>query len=167
MKNLQIKISYDYNDAITITRHISEIWNNKANKSEYDKMFSYINKFNEGFLIAYLFNEAIGSSIAFPLNKTPTFKEINDKNIYDMISIKGKYFYIHVIQIISGFRNKGYGIKLLKHQLHTAKEKKYKEVIAMGIDREMDLWRRCGFHEFGKYGLYKNYGRFKWLKMNL
>ncbi len=167
MKNLQIKISKNYNDAVIITKHIAEIWNNKADKNEYDKMYSNIKKYGEGFLIAYLFNEAIGSSIAFPLGKIPTFDEINDFDIYDMMSLNGKYFYVHVIQIISGYRNKGYGIKLLKHQINTAKKGNYKEVLAMGIDRELDLWRRCGFHEFGKYGLYKNYGRFKWLKMDL
>lgn len=167
MENFQINISKEYHDAIIISEHIAEIWNDKVDKNNYDKMYSYIKKYREGFLIAYLFNEAIGSSIAFPINRIPSFDEINNKNIYDLLSIKGKYFYIHIIQIIERFRNKGYGIKLLKYQINTAKRRKYKEIIAMGIDKELDLWKRCGFQEFGEYGLYKNYGRFKWMKMIL
>ena len=167
MCNLQITTATEYKDAVIISEQIEEIWLGKKDQNEYDKMFTYMNRFNRGFLIAYLAGKPIGSSIGFPLDHTPTFDEVNTKNIYDMVAISGKFYYIHIIQILSEYRNKGFGIKLLKHQLKTARQNNSNHVTAMGIDREIDLWKRCGFQDFGEFGQYRTYGRMKWLKMEL
>ncbi|MBN2522981.1 MAG: hypothetical protein JXB24_06880 [Bacteroidales bacterium] len=100
MDNFLIKIAEEYHDAVIISGHIAEIWNDKADKNKYNKMYRYFNKHKEGFLIVYLFNEAIGSSIAFPLERIPGFYEINNKNISDLLSTKGDYFYLLNIRLL-------------------------------------------------------------------
>jgi GNAT superfamily N-acetyltransferase len=164
MSKLVIKEAVDYDDAVIISKQTAQIWNSETGEETYKKMNKYINKFKKGFIIAKLSNEIIGSSIAFPMDHIPDFDEVNNRNIYDLINLSGKYFYIHIIQLLPGFRNRGFGIRLLKHQLKTAEENKFSTVIGMGIDRELDLWKKCGFTPFGEFGKYKNFGRFKWLK---
>jgi GNAT superfamily N-acetyltransferase len=167
MSKFIIKIAKDYDDSIIISNHISDIWNDNIDKNYYDNMFKYLSIYNEGYLIGFLNRIPIASSIAFPINKIPSVDEINAINIFDFTTINGKFYYIHVIQVIEEYRNKGFGVKLLRKQINNAINNNNIEVIGMSIDKELSLWKKCGFKEFGDYFSYKNYGRMKWVKMIL
>ena len=122
MNSFKIKETKDFNDAIIISNHLADIWKDNIDNSYYNKMYNYISKFNDGYLIGFLSNNPIASSVAFPVDGIPSFTEINNGNIFDFLNRKGKYYYIHIIQVIKNFRNKGFGIKLLKYQINTAKK---------------------------------------------
>ena len=167
VSTLKIREADSYDDVVIISDQIRAIWNDETDKDIYKKMNNYMNRFNKGYLIASLSETEVGSSIAFPINHIPDFDEVNNTNIYDLFNPEGMYFYIHIIQLLPEYRNSGFGIRLLKYQLDTAVKNNCHTVIGMGIDRELELWRKCGFIDFGEFGNYKNFGRFKWLKMIL
>jgi GNAT superfamily N-acetyltransferase len=167
MKNFTIKTATDYKDAVIISRHIADIWKDRIDQAYYDKMAQHIAQFNDGYIIGYFADKPIASSIAFPIDRIPSFEEINAGNIYDFFKIDSKYYYIHILQVIEEYRNRGFGITLLRHQIETARNHKYRTIIGMSIDRELSLWKKCGFRDFGKFGFYKNYGRMKWIRMNI
>jgi GNAT superfamily N-acetyltransferase len=167
MSRLEIREADSYEDAVIISDHITEIWNNDPDKNIYSHMKTYIDRYGKGFLIASLSGKNIGSSVAFPMDHITDFDEVNNNNIYDLINPGGGFYYIHIIQILPEFRDRGFGIKVLKYQLETARTENFHTVTGMGIDRELGLWEKCGFVSFGEFGNYKNFGRFKWLKMSL
>ena len=165
MKNFIIKTASTFKDAIIISQHISDIWKDEINNDYYTKMYNHITKFKQGYIIGYLAHKPVSSSLAFPIGRIPSFNEINQGNIFDFFDKNSKYYYIHIIQVIETVRNKGFGIKLLRHQINTARKHKYREIVGMAIDRELALWKKCGFQDFGEFGIYKHYGRMKWVKM--
>jgi len=165
MSNLVIKEATCYADAIIISDQIAAIWGDNIDNFYYDKMFKYMSSFNDGYIIGLLNGKPVASSIAFPIETIPGFDEINAGNIFDLIAENANYYYIHIVQVIEEYRNKGFGIKLLRYQINTAIKHRYREIVGMAIDRELALWRKCGFQDFGEYGFYKNYGRMKWVRM--
>ncbi|MBN2613670.1 MAG: GNAT family N-acetyltransferase [Bacteroidales bacterium] len=112
-------------------------------------------------------NISVGSSIAFPIDIKPSRTEFSSKHPYDFISLKGKFYYIHVIQVLPEFRDKGIGSKILERQINVAKENKCNYITGFSIDKEINRWERKGFKSIGDYGEFKNFGKVKWIEMIL
>ncbi|MBN2013147.1 GNAT family N-acetyltransferase [candidate division KSB1 bacterium] len=167
MKNLFIKTASDYSDAIVIARHTAEIWNETTDHEYFDKMNQYIQRFPAGYIIGLIGEQAVASSVAFPIRTIPEFAEINSGNIFDSCEVTGLYYYIHVIQVLEKFQNRGFGIKLLRHQQQMARASDFKSIVGMAVDHKLEMWKRCGFEETGVSGEYKSFGRMMWVKMNI
>ena len=167
MNPFAIHTAVSRRDAVIISRHIAEIWHDAVGDAYCEKMHDHISRFRDGYLIGYLSGKPVASSIAFPLGRIPDFEEINTGNIFDFFQAGSEYYYIHIIQVLEKYRNRGYGIRLLRHQIDTARKYRCREVIGMSVDRELPLWKRCGFKDFGEYGTYRHYGRMKWARQVL
>ena len=167
IKGYQIKKARSYGDAKIIASHIRDIWGDRVDEAYYQKMYTYCRGSRYGFIIGFLRDEPVASSIAFPVAAIPTFRQINEGNIFDLINHQGNYYYIHIVQVIAKYRNRGFGIKLLDDQINTAKVNHFHTITGMALDCELELWKRCGFIDFGRFGQYKHYGRMKWVKMSI
>jgi GNAT superfamily N-acetyltransferase len=161
LKGIQINTGETYEDAIIIGDMLSKVWNDNVKSSDYDLIFKYLKMFPEGHIIARKDNNSIGSSIAFPIDTKPSIEVFSLKHPYDFFSIKGKLYYIHVIQVLPEFRNKGIGSKILERQITVAKENRCNYVTGFSIDREINRWERKGFKSIGDFGEYKNFGKVK------
>jgi hypothetical protein len=165
LKNIELSICKAYKDAIIIGDMLSSIWDDSINTSDLDMIFKHIKLFPKGHIIARIGDTNVGSSIAFPINKKPSIEVFNTKNPYDFISIDGKLYYIHVIQVLPEYRNKGIGSKILERQLRVAKEIKCKYAVGYSIESEIARWERKGFKSYGELSEYRNFGKVKWIKM--
>ncbi|MFO7659270.1 MAG: GNAT family N-acetyltransferase [Bacteroidales bacterium] len=162
-----IKTADTYQDSIIIGDMLANIWNEKVKESDYELIFKYIKLFSEGHIIAEYDYKPIATSIAFPIEKKPSIEEFNQKHPYDFFSKNGKLYYIHVIQVLPEFRNKGIGTKIMIRQIAIAKEKKYNFIVGFSIDKEIDRWEKHGFIKEGKFGEYKSFGVVKWIEMKM
>ena len=165
MEDIELNICKTYKDAVIIGDMLSSIWDDNINSSDLDIIFKHINLFPNGHIIAKIGEINVGSSIAFPINKKPSIEVFNTKHPYDFISNKGEMYYIHVIQVIPEYRNKGIGSKILDRQIRVAKEKRCKYVVGYSVNREISRWERKGFESYGSLSDYKNFGKVKWIKM--
>lgn len=167
MEGIQINTCDTYEDAIIISDMLSKIWNDNVKSSDYDLIFKYLKIFPEGHIIAKQDNNSVGSSIAFPIDTKPSIAVFSSKHPYDFISLKGKLYYIHVIQVLPEFRNKGIGSKILERQINVARKNKCNYVTCLSVDKEINRWERKGFKSIGDFGKYKNFGKVKWIEMML
>jgi len=167
MNEIVINIAKTYQDAVIIGNMLAKLWNDKIEKSDYDLIFRYINLFPKGHLIALRNSEPIASSIAFTISIKPSINEFSSKHPYDFFSDNGKFYYIHVIQVLPEFRNIGIGTKILNRQIIAAREKGCDYVTGFSVDKELYRWEKKGFISIGEFGEYKNFGRVKWIEMRL
>jgi GNAT superfamily N-acetyltransferase len=167
LNNLILSNCTSQNDSIIIGDMLSSIWNDNLKSSDLEIIFKHIKLFPRGHIIARIGDINVGSSIAFPINEKPSIEIFNKKHPYDFISLKGKLYYIHVIQVLPEFRNEGIGTKVLEKQIEVAKDIKCKNVVGYSIENEINRWERKGFKSYGKISEYKNFGKVKWIELPL
>lgn len=165
MDNIELKKCQTYKDAIIIGDMLSYIWDDNIKTSDLDTIFKHIKLFPKGHIIVKIGDINVGSSIAFPISKKPSFEVFNTNHPYDFISIKGEIYYIHVIQVLPEYRNKGLGSKILEQQIRVAQEIKCKYVVGYSVDNEISRWERKGFKSYGSLSQYKSFGKVKWIEM--
>jgi len=146
---------------------LSRIWNDKIKESDYDLIFQHIKKFPKGHMIAEHHNKPVATSVAFPIERKPVIDEFSSKHPYDFFSINGRYYYIHVIQVLPEYRNQGIGTALLNRQITVAKERKCDFAGGFSLDKEIKTWEKSRFKTVGEFGEYKNFGKVKWIEMEL
>ena len=167
MNEIRINTALTYDDDVIIGDMLAKVWNDKMKESDYDFIFQYIKLFPAGHIIARQNNKPVASSIAFPMDRKPSMDEFSATHPYDFFSIHGRLYYIHVIQVLPEFRNKGTGTRLLDRQITVAREKKCDFVTGFSIDKEISGWEKKGFKSTGEFGKYKNFGIVKWIEMKL
>jgi GNAT superfamily N-acetyltransferase len=167
MTDIIIKAADTYQDSIIIGDMLAKVWKDNVKESDYEIIFKYIKLFPMGHIIAEYNNKPIATSIAFPIEKNPSIEEFSKKHPYDFFSKNGKLYYIHVIQVLPEFRNKGIGTKIMNRQIASAKEKKYDFIGGFSLDKQIERWEKHGFIRKGKFGEYKNFGIVKWIEMKL
>lgn len=165
MDNIELNICDTYNDAIIIGNMLTYIWDDNINSSDLDIIFRHIKIFSKGHIIAKIRDINVGSSIAFPINEKPSIEIFNKKHPYDFISLAGKLYYIHVIQVLPEYRNKGIGRRIMERQIRIAKEINCKYAVGYAIENEVARWEKLGFKSYGDFNMYKNFGKVKWIEL--
>ena len=84
-----------------------------------------------------------------------------------MFDLSGKYYYIHIIQVLPEFQNQGIGDLLFKIQLDIALENNAQYICGMASKEKISHWMKYGFEQYGELESYKEFGMFKWIKMKM
>jgi GNAT superfamily N-acetyltransferase len=141
-----------------------EIWGGKDSQKiskHFEKSFSI---FNPGYSIAFIDKEIIGTGEGLPLKEKLSITEMNRvEEAIDLYDSKGKYFYIHGIEVLPKYRNLGIGRALLEYNLNLAKRLNCKQICGIGIDENIDFWIKQGFETEGTWQQYKSVGRCIWI----
>jgi GNAT superfamily N-acetyltransferase len=128
------------------------------------KQFDYGLWFIEGYFLAEINNNIIGSSEGYPIKSIEPISFLNtNRGPIDLFNLDGKYYYIHIIQVLPEFQNQGIGNLLLKVQLNVALQQKAEYICGMSSEKKISHWIKYGAKEYGELQPYKNFGMFKWI----
>jgi hypothetical protein len=124
--------------------------------------------FLEGYFLAELNSNIVGSSEGFPIESIKPISSLNtNRGAHDLFNLKGKYYYIHLIQVSLEFQNRGIGDLLFKAQLSAGLKNGAEYVCAISLDKKIPHWIKYGFEEYGESQYRENFGILKWLKMRI
>ncbi len=142
-------------------------WNTSYNDCE--KFYqNTMRLFLNGYFLAELNSKIVGSSEGFPIESMKPISSLNtNRGAHDLFNLNGKYYYIHLIQVLSEFQNRGIGDLLFKAQLNTGLKHGAEYVCAMSVEKKIHHWIKYGFEEYGKSEYLEKFGILKWLKMKI
>jgi GNAT superfamily N-acetyltransferase len=154
-------------DSIHFAKLTSSFW-----KIEYNEILRQYNEnmplFIEGYFLAELNLNIIGSSEGYPIKSIKPISYLNThRGPIELFDLKGKYYYIHIIQVLPKFQNMGIGGLLFRAQLELAIRSNAKYICGISLKGQLSHWSKYGFEEYGELKPYKNFGIFKWIKMKI
>lgn len=155
-------------DAPAFARINEKIWGTTATQEIVDYFRKGISRFQDGYYLALVEDQVVATSEAFPIaEKLPVFQLDQIEDQVDLHHPDGRFYYIHIIQVLPDFRKRGIGSLLLEKQVEVARNMKLAEVCGIVIADQMAHWNHHGFVEEGQWTKYKEFGYFKWAKKQI
>ena len=122
----------------------------------------HMRSFRDGFLLARCGRKIAGSSEGFPIADMPSVAELDAlEDPLDIFVADGLFYYLHVIQVLPGFRGRGIGDRLLERQIATARGRGATAMGGIALADRVGHWERRGFRGTGEWGSYRQCGRFQ------
>lgn len=158
----------DPSDAPIFARLTHYFWNSPLTEDLIHRYREHIQSFQAGFVLALIGDRVVGSAEGFPIRGIQPISQLDQhRGPIALFDLDGKYYYIHIIQVLPEYQKQGIGDTLFKDQLKVARISKAEYICGMAFSDKLAHWLNYGFRTWGKVEPYQSYGLFQWIIMKL
>lgn len=155
-------------DASTFAQLTHHFWSSPLTEDLIRRYREHILSFQNGFALALIGDRVVGSAEGFPIREIQPISQLDQRRgPVALFDLNGKYYYIHIIQVLPEYQRQGIGDALFKNQLEVARIQKAEFVCGMAFSEKTGHWLNYGFQAWGKVESYQSYGLFQWIIMEL